>query len=163
MAEAKTQMAKIIIDVRTPKEFAHSHIPNAYNIPVLLDAQHEEVGTLYKHDPLKAKFLGASYACENIAKALQDPKNSHILSYENEILITCARGGMRSQSLFCVLESLGLRASKLAGGYKSYRHQVLERFLKELNQENFKLEQVEKLEHFIDEITLLNIEKRLLK
>ena len=126
MAEAKIQMAKIIIDVRTPKEFAHSHIPDAYNIPVLLDAQHEEVGTLYKHDPLKAKFLGAGYACENIAKALQDPKNSHILSYENEILITCARGGMRSQSLFCVLESLGLRASKLAGGYKSYRHQVLE-------------------------------------
>lgn len=49
------------------------------------------------------------------------------------------------------------------GEYLYHRHQVLERFLKELNQENFKLEQVEKLEHFIDEITLLNIEKRLLK
>ncbi len=119
-------MAKIIIDVRTPKEFAHSHIPNAYNLPVLLDMQHQEVGKLYKIDPLKAKFLGASYACENISKILQDPKNSHILSYENEILITCARGGMRSQSLLYVLKSLDFRVSKLAGGYKGYRNQVLD-------------------------------------
>ena len=49
------------------------------------------------------------------------------------------------------------------GEYLYHRHQVLERFLKELNQEHFKLEQVEKLEHFIDELTLLNIEKKLLK
>lgn len=46
------------------------------------------------------------------------------------------------------------------GSYLYHRHQVLEIFLKDLNQDNFKLEQVEKLEHFIDEITLLNIEKR---
>ena len=49
------------------------------------------------------------------------------------------------------------------GNYLYHRHQVLEKFLKKLNGENFKLEQVEKLEHFIDEITLLNIEKKLLK
>ena len=46
------------------------------------------------------------------------------------------------------------------GSYLYHRHQVLETFLKDLNQDNFKLEQVEKLEHFIDEITLTNIEKR---
>ena len=49
------------------------------------------------------------------------------------------------------------------GTYLYHRHQVLETFLKELNGENFKLEQVEKLEHFIDHITLKNIEKRILK
>ena len=49
------------------------------------------------------------------------------------------------------------------GKYLYHRHQVLEAFLKKLNKENFKLEQVEKLEHFIDEITLLNIEKNLLE
>ena len=49
------------------------------------------------------------------------------------------------------------------GSYLYHRHQVLEKFLKKLNGKNFKLEQVEKLEHFIDEITLLNIEKKLLK
>ncbi len=39
-----------------------------------------------------------------------------------------------------------------------HRHQVLELFLKDLNKEEFKLEQVEKLEHFIDDVTLKNIE-----
>lgn len=47
------------------------------------------------------------------------------------------------------------------GKYLYHRHEILEIFLKDLNKENFKLEQVEKLEHFIDEITLVNIEKRL--
>ena len=48
--------------------------------------------------------------------------------------------------------------SKIAG-YLYHRHQVLENFLKNLNQENFELAQVEKLEHFIDEVTLRNLEK----
>lgn len=39
-----------------------------------------------------------------------------------------------------------------------HRHQVLERFLKDLNKDEFKLEQVEKIEHFIDDVTLKNIE-----
>ena len=47
------------------------------------------------------------------------------------------------------------------GTYLYHRHQVLETFLKQLNKEDFKLEQVEKLEHFIDDITLKNIEKRI--
>lgn len=49
------------------------------------------------------------------------------------------------------------------GKYLYHRHQVLEKFLKELNQENFQLEQVEKLEHFIDEITLTNLEAKMNK
>ena len=45
------------------------------------------------------------------------------------------------------------------GSYLYYRHHFLEQFLKYLNQDDFKLEQVEKLEHFIDEITLKNLIK----
>ena len=45
--------------------------------------------------------------------------------------------------------------------YLYHRHQVLEAFLKKLNKQDFKLEQVEKIEHFVDEITLSNIEKNL--
>lgn len=44
------------------------------------------------------------------------------------------------------------------GAYLFHRHEVLEIFLKKLNKQDFKLEQVEKVEHFIDEITLSNIE-----
>lgn len=49
------------------------------------------------------------------------------------------------------------------GTYLYHRHQILESFLKDLNKDAFKLEQVEKLEHFIDEITLKNLEKRINK
>ncbi len=45
------------------------------------------------------------------------------------------------------------------GTYLYHRHQILESFLKDLNKDAFKLEQVEKLEHFIDDVTLKNIEK----
>ena len=45
--------------------------------------------------------------------------------------------------------------------YLYHRHQILEAFLKKLNKDDFKLEQVEKIEHFVDEITLSNIEKNL--
>ena len=43
--------------------------------------------------------------------------------------------------------------------YLYHRHEIIEKFLKKLNKDNFKLEQVEKVEHFIDEITLANLEK----
>ena len=51
-----------IIDARSPSEFAHSHIPQAHNFPVLDDAQFKQIGTLYHEDSLRAKFLGASMA-----------------------------------------------------------------------------------------------------
>ena len=43
------------------------------------------------------------------------------------------------------------------GKYLYYRHEILTNFLTILNKENFKLEQVEKIEHFIDPLTLKNL------
>lgn len=45
------------------------------------------------------------------------------------------------------------------GKYLMWRHKTLDTFLKKLNKNNFKLEQIEKIEHYIDHITLLNIER----
>lgn len=44
------------------------------------------------------------------------------------------------------------------GSYLLWRHQLLESLLKQINQNEFHLEQVEKIEHFIDLDTLKNIE-----
>ena len=44
------------------------------------------------------------------------------------------------------------------GNYLYYRHKTLETFLKIINKNDFKLDQVEKIEHFIDNTTLKNIE-----
>lgn len=44
------------------------------------------------------------------------------------------------------------------GGYLLYRHEVLHRFLCQLNGSDNELEQVEKIEHFFDEKTVKNLE-----
>lgn len=45
------------------------------------------------------------------------------------------------------------------GKYLLWRHNVLVKFFKKLNKKNYLLEQVEKIEHFIDFETLKNMEK----
>ena len=45
------------------------------------------------------------------------------------------------------------------GEYFLWRHNILVKFFKYLNKENYILEQVEKIEHFIDNTTLNNMEE----
>jgi len=58
----------LLIDARSPKEFFESHIPHAQNFYALSDAEHHEVGTIYKQTSRNdAKALGASYICANVS------------------------------------------------------------------------------------------------
>lgn len=52
---------------------------------------------------------------------------------------------------------------KEAGDYLLFRHDILNRFLCLINQSEDELEQVEKIEHFINKETIYNIEKFLKK
>jgi len=38
----------IVIDVRSPSEFEHAHIPNAFSLPLFNDEERAIVGTTYK-------------------------------------------------------------------------------------------------------------------
>lgn len=49
------------------------------------------------------------------------------------------------------------------GAYLLYRHNVLKNFFKYINKEDYRLDQVEKIEHFIDCVSIKNIEKLLSK
>lgn len=122
--------ADIIIDVRSPSEFKHSHIPNAINLPVFSDDEYKKVGTLYKQNRIEANFLGASLACKNISNMLG---NRDLLNHKNKILIYCARGGNRSLSLYSVLSPLKLRVKRIEGGYKAYRNIVVNYLNKSIN------------------------------
>lgn len=64
---------------------------------------------------------------------------------------------IKVQNSNIVLTEQGLEIGK----YLYHRHEIIETFLKNLNKNDFKLEQVEKIEHFIDNITLKNIETNL--
>jgi len=114
----------VIIDVRTPSEFAEDHLPGAVNYPVLSDAERVRVGTLYKQSSFEAKKIGAALIARNIAAHLENnwldkPKSWHPLIY-------CWRGGQRSGAMTHILRSIGFAADRLEGGYKGYRHHVLE-------------------------------------
>ncbi|PAF43919.1 tRNA 2-selenouridine(34) synthase MnmH [Helicobacter sp. 11S03491-1] len=121
-----------IIDVRTPQEYEYSHIPHAINLAVFDNQEYAQIGTLYKDSPLKAKILGASIACKNIAKMLEnipEDKSLHaILNHKNKLLIYCARGGKRSQSMQIIFQHIGFHTQKLENGYKGYRNEVLSYF-----------------------------------
>lgn len=113
----------IILDVRTPREFSLSCIPQALNFPVLSDQEHQEIGILYRHDRFMAKKLGSAYICRNIADFLD---KSAIFHPKNKLLLYCARGGQRSKSLWLILREIGFDCERLEGGYKSYRKKVID-------------------------------------
>ncbi len=113
-----------IIDVRSPAEYAEDHIPGAINCPVLDDAERVRVGTLYNLSPFEAKKIGAALVSRNIAYQLEQlwldkPRSWHPLIY-------CWRGGQRSGAMTHILRQIGFAAERLDGGYKSYRHHVLQ-------------------------------------
>ena len=112
----------LIIDARSPKEFKESHFEGAVNHYALDDAQHHEIGTLYKQiSKFEAKKLGASYICANASEHIQNLT----IAPNATIAIYCARGGLRSSSLGIILSSIGYRVSKVEHGYKGIRREVL--------------------------------------
>lgn len=61
-----------VIDVRSPAEFAHDHVPGAINLPVLNDEERARVGILYKQSSsFDAKKAGAALVARNIAQHLE--------------------------------------------------------------------------------------------
>ena len=114
----------LLIDARSPHEFEESHIPCAQNFYALSNAQHEEVGTLYKNVSRNdAKVLGAAYICHNVSLHLGKLYETYKIGAK--IGIYCARGGLRSSSIALILSSIGYQVFKLRSGYKSYRTYVL--------------------------------------
>ena len=113
-----------IIDVRSPSEFAIDHIPGAINCPVLNDDERARVGTLHKTNPFEARKLGAALISANMGRLLQTTFAEHKKSWQP--LVYCWRGGLRSGSVAIIMTQIGWRVHQLQGGYKAYRHRVLD-------------------------------------
>ena len=115
----------LIIDARTPKEFAEDHLPGAVNLPIVNQQEFAEVGTLHQRDPHAAYLLGAQYALRNAANYIGQviaplPRRSRLLVY-------CFRGGKRSRAWAEPLANIGFHVDVLPGGWKAYRAWVRER------------------------------------
>jgi tRNA 2-selenouridine synthase len=113
-----------VTDVRSPKEYEEGHIPGAINIPLFDDEERARVGTKYKKEGRIAAImegldLSGPRMTEKLRKALQTAKNG-------KLLVHCWRGGMRSEAMAWLFSLAGIETYVLEGGYKSYRHLVLD-------------------------------------
>lgn len=127
-----------VIDVRSPGEYLHAHIPGAFSIPLFTDEQRKVIGTAYKKESRqKAVKIGLEYFSETMKiipgqaiKILEGLKKNNEVS-EKTFLIHCWRGGMRSDAVAWLLNLFGYKIYLLIGGYKSFRRWVLQQFEKD--------------------------------
>ncbi|HEY8573117.1 tRNA 2-selenouridine(34) synthase MnmH [Phenylobacterium sp.] len=116
----------MIIDVRSPSEFAEDHVPGAVNLPVLEDAERAQVGTIYVQESrFRARRIGAALIARNVARHLETALADKPGSFRP--LVYCWRGGQRSNAMATILSQVGWRTGVLAGGYRTYRRHVQHR------------------------------------
>ncbi|MDO6434745.1 tRNA 2-selenouridine(34) synthase MnmH [Flavitalea sp. BT771] len=115
-----------VLDVRTPAEFTHGHIPGASNLPLFSNEERAKVGTTYKQESREAAILlgfdltGSKWS-GFIRQALE-------IAPQKKVAVHCWRGGMRSGAMAWALNLYGFEVFVLAGGYKRYRRWVLQQF-----------------------------------
>lgn len=118
-----------ILDVRTPAEFAHGHIPGAFNLPIFTNEERVIIGTLYKKEGKQPAVLkGLEIVGPKLHEFVQEAIK---LNKSDTFLVHCWRGGMRSSSMAWFLETYGFKCLTLKGGYKNYRKRVLDSFKEE--------------------------------
>ena len=111
---------QVVLDVRSPSEFAQGHVPGAINLPLFDDAQRADIGTIYKNSGKDAAVLrGLRHAGLKMADLVVQAKA--IAEGRNSVLVHCWRGGMRSQSVGWLLRTAGMDPLVLDGGYKAFR------------------------------------------
>lgn len=113
----------VLIDVRSKKEYSDFTIPGSVNIPILDDEERARVGTIYINESREvAKRLGVEFVSKKLPELFD--KILYYKSKYKKVVLFCERGGMRSNSLFSLMNSLGIEVYKLKGGYKAYRAHV---------------------------------------
>jgi tRNA 2-selenouridine synthase len=115
-----------VVDVRSPGEFAAGHVTGAISIPLFADDERAIVGTIYKQHGKKdaiekgLEIVGPKMAA--LAKRAED------VAVDGQLGVYCWRGGMRSNRMAWLFEQVGLNCTVLEGGYKAYRHTILNGF-----------------------------------
>jgi tRNA 2-selenouridine synthase len=118
-----------LIDVRTPAEFEHGHVPGAFNVPLFSNEERVKVGTTYKQVGREEAILlgfdltGSKWSVF-IKQALEIAPNK-------KIAVHCWRGGMRSGAMAWALDLYGFEVFVIQGGYKKYRGWVHQQFDKQ--------------------------------
>jgi tRNA 2-selenouridine synthase len=118
----KISSENVVLDVRSPGEYAAGHLPGAISFPLFSDAERAHIGTTYKQMGAQVAFeLGLSY----VGPKLRDfVVKAHQIAGNKALSVYCWRGGQRSASLAWLLDQAGFQVNVLEGGYKSWRNYI---------------------------------------
>ncbi len=143
LIEEFLQLAKLnpVLDVRSPGEYLHASIPDAYSLPLFSDEERKVVGTAYKQQSRKIAIkIGLDYfgikmrpMVEEVEKLFDKAGRKEIPQTAEVVLVHCWRGGMRSAGVAWLLDLYGFKVYTLTGGYKAYRRWVRAQFEKKYN------------------------------
>ncbi|SEA01208.1 tRNA 2-selenouridine synthase [Desulfuromusa kysingii] len=118
----------LLIDVRTPAEFAESTIPGAVNVPIFSNEERAQVGTLYKLQGKRdARTRGVEIVAPKIPALLRQVEAAR-RGHSGPVIVFCWRGGMRSLAMTSFMNLAGIPARQLLGGHKGFRRTVLDFF-----------------------------------
>lgn len=128
----------LLLDVRSPSEFTHAHIPSAYNLPLFIDEERKVVGTTYKQQSREQAIkIGLTYFGKKMNVMLEEVEQliaANKLEQDNNknisIVVHCWRGGMRSAGVAWLLDLYGYKVYTIVGGYKAFRNWALHQFNK---------------------------------
>ncbi len=133
-----------VLDVRSPGEYTHAHIPAAISFPLFSDEERKIVGTAYKQQSREQAIkIGLDFFGVKMRKMVEEFEQLFVISSKlienNElktqnsktVLLHCWRGGMRSAGVAWLLDLYGYKVYTLIGGYKAFRKWVLEQFEKQ--------------------------------
>ncbi len=127
-ALAQQRKGTLIIDVRTPAEFAETTIPGAVNVPIFSNDERIEVGTVFQQQGKRdARKLGVRLVAPNIPR-LMDRVEELRVGHPGPVIVFCWRGGMRSLAMTSFMNLAGIPARQLLGGHKGFRRKVLDYF-----------------------------------
>lgn len=131
----------LVIDVRSPAEYKHAHIPGAYSLPLFTDEERKIVGTTYKQESReKAIKIGLDFFGPKMKKLVEEVESlvnsqkpevsdSGLATHDSRLVfLYCWRGGMRSAGVAWLMDLYGFKVYTLAGGYKKFRNYVLDTF-----------------------------------
>lgn len=137
----------LLLDVRSPAEYKHAHIPAAVSLPLFSDGERKLVGTTYKQksredaikiglDLFAPKMRKMVEEVELLLRARKDvapllpaeSESNHVPGKVPAVFVYCWRGGMRSAAVAWLLDLYGYKVFALSGGYKAFRNFVLNSF-----------------------------------
>lgn len=129
----KRSAGNVLLDVRSPGEYNHAHIPSAQSLPLFSDEERAVVGTAYKQKSREEAIkIGLDFFGPKMRHMVEEVERiaqaSNTEAGAGTLFIYCWRGGMRSAAIAWLMDLYGFKVFTLAGGYKAFRNSVLQTF-----------------------------------